>query len=239
VQAHDLATAKYELQVLRVFCDAAGRFGNPLGVFATEPIPPAIVRQALAHRLAFSETVFVDDPSTGELEIFTPNAQLPFAGHPLVGTAWFLLQRDPSLSVLRPPAGDVHITGDGQLTWITAKPEYSPPWQLRELAGPATVDALLAPPENLGCVGAWAWLDRDQGLVRARVFAHDLGIDEDPATGSAAISLCAALGHELRIMQGPAHAQSEILVRPLADGWVRLGGRVLPHGAAHAVAAGR
>jgi hypothetical protein len=31
VHAHDLATAKYELQVLRVFCDAAGRFGNPLG----------------------------------------------------------------------------------------------------------------------------------------------------------------------------------------------------------------
>lgn len=237
MQIHDLATQTYELQVLRVFCDAHGRFGNPLGVFAAEPVPAAAARQALAKQLAFSETVFVDDCAAGALEIFTPNAELPFAGHPLVGTAWLLHRRNPSLSVLRPPAGEVHVVCDGELTWIAAKPQYSPPWHLRELPGPAAVQRLLAPPENLGCVQAWAWLDRDQGLVRARVFARDLGIEEDPATGSAAISLCAELGRELRIMQGPARALSEIHVRPLADGRVQLGGRVLAQGAARAVAA--
>ena len=47
-------------------------------------------QKIVATDLGFSETVFVDDPETGELRIFTPTTELPFAGHPLVGTAWLL-----------------------------------------------------------------------------------------------------------------------------------------------------
>jgi predicted PhzF superfamily epimerase YddE/YHI9 len=76
-------------------------------------------------------------------------------------------------------------------------------------------------------VQAWAWQDRDAGVIRARVFAGDYGVAEDPATGSAAIVLCAALGRDLRIVQGPAGQESEIHVRLAGDGHVELGGRVV------------
>src|SRR4028119_1864962 len=49
---------------------------------------PAPDGRGVAADLGFSETVFVDDAEGGELRIFTPGTELPFAGHPLVGTAW-------------------------------------------------------------------------------------------------------------------------------------------------------
>ena len=78
------------LHVLRVFCDSEGQFGSPLGVVLDGPAILPERRRPLAAELGFSETVYVDDPDTGQLRIFTPAAELPFAGHPLVGTAWLL-----------------------------------------------------------------------------------------------------------------------------------------------------
>ena len=78
------------LHVLHVFCDSEGRFGSPLGVVLDGAAIPPERRQPLAAELGFSETVYVDDPDTAQLQIFTPAAELPFAGHPLVGTAWLL-----------------------------------------------------------------------------------------------------------------------------------------------------
>src|SRR5215208_3726385 len=50
--------------------------------------------QALAREMAFSETVFVLPPSSAEadvrIRIFTPASELPFAGHPTLGTAFVL-----------------------------------------------------------------------------------------------------------------------------------------------------
>ena len=61
-------------------------------------------------------------------------------------------------------------------------------------------------------------------MVRERVFCPRYGIDEDEATGAAAITLTARLGRELEIRQG---AGSRILARPLDDGMVEIGGRVV------------
>jgi predicted PhzF superfamily epimerase YddE/YHI9 len=184
-------------------------------------------RQGIAAQLGFSETVFVQDRHTGTLAIHTPTQELPFAGHPLVGTAWLLSQSDHPPIVLRPPAGEVQFALEDELAWVRARPEYSPSWDQVQLDDPATVLALDGPPGALGHVQAWAWQDHHAGVVRARVFAPDYGVGEDPATGSAAIVLCGTIGRELRIIQGPDGAESEIHVRPLAGGWVRLGGRVI------------
>ena len=70
------------LHVVRVFCDSEGRFGSPLGVVVDGPAIPPERRRPLAAELGFSETVYVDDPDTAQLRIFTPAAELPFAGHP-------------------------------------------------------------------------------------------------------------------------------------------------------------
>src|ERR1700688_857038 len=75
--------------VLRVFADESGNHGNALGVVDGELGRPDD-RQRVAHELGFSETIFIDDHATGELRIFTPSGELPLAGHPLVGAAWFL-----------------------------------------------------------------------------------------------------------------------------------------------------
>ena len=58
--------------------------------FSTVPRYHPSVGNHSPPSLGFSETVYVDDPDTGQLRIFTPAAELPFAGHPLVGTAWLL-----------------------------------------------------------------------------------------------------------------------------------------------------
>src|SRR5919106_884713 len=97
------------LHVLKVFVGDDGAGGNPLGVFLDGGTVVASDRQAVAARLGFSETVFVDDAERGELRIFTPGVELPFAGHPLVGTAWLLARERTPLDILRPPAGEVAV----------------------------------------------------------------------------------------------------------------------------------
>ena len=73
-------------------------------------------------------------------------------------------------------------------------------------------------------VYAWAWEDEAAGRVRARAFpGRDDGIDEDEATGAAALLLTDRLGRALNITQG---AGSQILTAPQPEGWVEIGGRV-------------
>lgn len=76
------------LDVLRVFCGPDGRNGNELGVVRDgSAVPDVADRQRIAGELGFSETVFVDDPERGTIDIYTPTLRLPFAGHPCVGAA--------------------------------------------------------------------------------------------------------------------------------------------------------
>jgi len=72
-------------------------------------------------------------------------------------------------------------------------------------------------------VGVWAWLDEQAGVVRERVFAPDVGIPEDEATGAAAVLLGAQLARPLQIHQGKG---SRIVATPLENGMVEIGGRV-------------
>lgn len=222
-----------ELHVLRVFCDEGGRHGNPLGVVLDGTAVPEVERQRVAATLGFSETVFVDDPATGALRIFTPAVELRLAGHPLVGTSWLLrsLADDEAaggrgaVSVLRPPAGAVPTGGDEVSAWIEADPADAPPFALRQLASPAEVEALEVPRGPDVHDDVWAWNDPDERTqVRCRVFADGVGVPEDEATGSAALRLVAALDRPVTIRQGVG---SVIVGRPVGDGRVRVGGRVV------------
>jgi predicted PhzF superfamily epimerase YddE/YHI9 len=216
------------LDVLRVFCGPDGRWGNPLGVVRDgSMVPSADDRQAVAAQLGFSETVFVDDPERGAIDIYTPTLRLPFAGHPCVGAAWLL-----DVPELCTPAGVVGARTDGEFTWIEARPQWAPPRTLRRCPSAADVDALPAPLPDLPAdatpaerwIYAWAWEDEPAGRVRARAFpGRGEGIDEDEATGAAALLLTAALGRALNIHQGRG---SQLLTAPQPQGWVEIGGRV-------------
>src|SRR5271166_2863070 len=64
--------------------------GNQLAVVDAEPAVPDADRQALAREFNFSETTFLGAPepdSSVPLRIFTPTVELPFAGHPVLGSA--------------------------------------------------------------------------------------------------------------------------------------------------------
>jgi predicted PhzF superfamily epimerase YddE/YHI9 len=217
------------LHVLRVFGDEAGAWGNPLGVFLDGAEVPPERRQAVAHQLGFSETVFVDDRERGEIRIFTPGLELPFAGHPTVGTAWLLAREGSAVAALQPPAGEVPVRrqgeGSDELTFVAARAEWSPPWELIELGSPAEVEALDGPPGGREDeIYLWAWADEEAGAVRSRCFSLADGVGEDEATGSAAIMLAAALERPLTIRQGRG---SLLDARPLGEGRAEVGGRVV------------
>jgi predicted PhzF superfamily epimerase YddE/YHI9 len=214
-----------ELHVLRVFVGDDGDGGNPLGVFGPGHGVPEERFQPIAADLGFSETVFVSDALRGELRIFTPAAELPLAGHPLVGTSWLLRESATPADVLRPPAGEVPTWREGDLTWIRADPAWAPPFEWRQLPAPEAVDAHPGAREDQH-LAVWAWEDEAAGRVRARVFPRAIGIEEDEATGAAALLLCADLGRPITIRQGVG---SRIDARPAVDGrLVEIGGRVEP-----------
>jgi predicted PhzF superfamily epimerase YddE/YHI9 len=210
-----------EVRVPRVFCGPDGTYGNPLGVVMEGPLVIGDDRQALARHLGYSETVFVDDPAAGRIAIFTPEVELPFAGHPSVGTAWMLLGEGYAVEALRPPAGRVPVRADGELTWVAARPAWCPDWEIVEYGSPAEVDALGSVE---GFHYAWAWADEQAGIVRARCFVAEIGIEEDEATGSAALPLSAQLGRAIEVHQGQG---SVIHARPIGGGMVEIGGRVV------------
>jgi predicted PhzF superfamily epimerase YddE/YHI9 len=211
----------WRLHVLRVFCDRRAEHGNPLGVFLAGADVPADRRQAIATELGFSETVFVDDPDRGELRIFTPATELPFAGHPTVGSAWLLRAEGRPVDALRVPAGELAVRYDGDDAFVSARPEWPPEFEWRELGSPAEVESLDGPPDGHDHLGVWAWADGPTGAVRARVFPVRYGIAEDEATGSAAVQLCARLGRAIEVRQGRG---SVIRARPLDGGAVEVGG---------------
>ena len=211
------------LHVLRVFVGPDGRGGNPLGVFLDGAEVAPARRQAVAAELGFSETVFVDDRERGACRIFTPAAELPFAGHPSVGTSWLLRETGTPIAVLRPPAGDVAVRHDDERTWIRARAEWVDFFRIEQLASAAAVEAYPQPAMGEAGLYIWAWVDEPAGIIRSRSFPTDLGIAEDEATGIAAVAMGALLARQLTIRQGVG---SEIVVQPGDDGTVEIGGRV-------------
>ena len=87
--------------------------GNQLAVFTDARGLDEATMQALALEIGFSETTFVLPPEQGgtvRIRIFTPKSELPFAGHPCLGTAWVLassLQR--GVVELETPSGIVPV----------------------------------------------------------------------------------------------------------------------------------
>ena len=227
--------------------------GNPLAVFPQAQGLSPQQMQKIAGEINYSETVFVLPPETAEgtrrLRIFTPKAELPFAGHPTVGTAYVLasigeiiLDQSETTIIFEEGVGPVPVTilsesGKPTYTELTAaqlpefgstvpdiedlaemlslKPEdflmgdYAPqavscglpflfiPLKSQESLAQATLkrdrwESLLAN-SWADCVYLFTF-ETQSAAVRSRMFAPSLGIEEDPATGSAAAALGGYLG---------------------------------------------
>ncbi len=220
-----------DVTVLRVFTDPAGNFGNPLGVVDAATIEPD-QHQRVATELGYSETIFVDfpaaDSASAHARIYTPATELPFAGHPTVGASWWLRDIGTPIRTLQVPAGIVQVSYDGDLTAISARSEWAPDFAIHDLE--SLEDLAAADPADFPDDAAhylWAWIDESAGSLRSRLFAANLGVPEDEATGSAAVRITDHLSRDLSITQGRG---SMIETTWSPQGWVRVAGRVVNDG---------
>ena len=238
---------EYQFHTADVFTDKAFT-GNQLAVLTDARGLTDAQMRAIAREFNLSETVFVLPPenarNTRRIRIFTPGSELPFAGHPTVGTAFVLaatgaieLDGDATQIVFEENVGPVPVMiraerGKPVFAQLTAakipeKGDYR--YDAKEIASTlsleesdldvhdgnaiepwsAGVPFLFVPVRTLEALGrarinmerwektlrdTWApepyvFFEKD-GLYRARMFAPDIGIQEDPATGGA----CAAFG---------------------------------------------
>ncbi|MBP2321093.1 trans-2,3-dihydro-3-hydroxyanthranilate isomerase [Kibdelosporangium banguiense] len=115
--------------------------GNPVAVFTAGQDVPAELMQAIARETNLSETVFVlpaDQGGDAKVRIFTPAIELPFAGHPILGTAYVLGQStDQDVITLETGKGLVPVTltraGGRIVSGRMTQPV--PTWQVFEEAG--------------------------------------------------------------------------------------------------------
>jgi predicted PhzF superfamily epimerase YddE/YHI9 len=218
------------VEVLRVFTDANGARGNPLGVVLDgATVPDVQQRQQLAADLAFSETIFIDDVEQAHMQIFTPVAELPFAGHPTVGAAWLLSrERGAAVETLNTRAGPVPTWHHDEQVWVRGSLASTPPWWHERLPTVDAVSQLHGPLHpNQDATQLWAWQDQAAGSIRARVFAARYGCAEDEACGSACMRLAAALGQPITVHHGQG---SIIYARPGPPGTADVGGLVVSDG---------
>lgn len=118
-----------EYYLLDVFTDQPFT-GNPLAVFLDTGELTTRTMQALANELNLAETVFLGaaaGPNHYPMRIFTPTRELPFAGHPTVGTAHLLAELNlincAQDVVLQPPIGELLVSYEqGRATFKTAQP---------------------------------------------------------------------------------------------------------------------
>lgn len=185
--------------------------GNGLCV-VLDPAPESVM-QALAREVNLSETTYptVVADDTYDVRIFTPNEELPFAGHPSLGTAWVL---GPNAWTQRSSGATVTVTADAAGA-VMSQPDPV----FTDIDGAEVVAALGLPgadavvrataagntfvfalavspidelePDLPGLMSAGAGMvgvvrRLDDATLHVRVFAPGAGIAEDPGTGSAA-----------------------------------------------------
>ena len=248
----------YKYYICDVFTDS--RFsGNQLAVIPKASGLNDKQMQKIAREFNFSETTFVfptDSSFNRNVRIFTPYEELPFAGHPNIGTA-FILANDPDSKDIRAPAilkfdelaGPVEVKifydEKNALTCELKAPErfsFGKSVSVSEIAEILSLDesdinvnthmpieasvGLKFTIINLNSIDALRrvsinplklnalkdfevstsvhcyYLDKNTQSINARMFAPDLGVREDPATGSANCALAGLLGHLEEIEAG-------------------------------------
>lgn len=143
-------------RILNVFIDGDNPFsGNPLCVFEDAADLSDEDMQNLARQLNLSETTFITPGGadvSANVRIFTPSYEMPFAGHPTLGTAYVVheLSSTGDAILLRMPAGDipVRVTDNVWTMRVNAPVSYPVDAQLSNLTAMIglTADRIAAQP---------------------------------------------------------------------------------------------
>lgn len=161
-------------RLLNVFTmDGERLSGNPLCVFEDGSSLTADRMQALALQFNLSETTFIlpSASATAAVRIFTPAMELPFAGHPTLGTAHVLrdLHRADHAVTLAMHAGDISVRASGNVWTLEAPTPTS-----RDFT-PMATQALLAA-LGLGAadlVAAPIWINAGMEQLLVPLVSHD------------------------------------------------------------------
>ena len=103
--------------------------GNQLAVFLTVGnIVETKEMQQIAREINFAESTFItkldSQNNIAEVRIFTPEKEMQFAGHPVIGTSWVLMnkifQNQPKNIALQVPIGEIPIHESENLIWLRA-----------------------------------------------------------------------------------------------------------------------
>lgn len=249
--------------VLRVFTDAdAGGNHLGVVVDVTGLDAPTMQGIATDLGFSETIYIDWNDRAVPATRIFTPATELQFAGHPLVGAAWVLATMGPGdIDHVTCGIGDVAFGLDGETAWIevaaAASVRLAPDgpalaaaaglpnpvatrWvdvpQSYLLVEVAAADQVAAATPDFDAMESYdgTYLYARAGAqVKARFFAPKLGVAEDPATGSAAVALAAALSNDgepdgtLRVSQGDEIGFPSRIELSWGPGRVRLGGTVV------------
>ena len=147
--------------------------GNPLCVFEDGRTLDDARMQALARQLNLSETTFVlpSERATARVRIFTPGFEMPFAGHPTLGTAHVVRAlRGGDRVTLELAAGIVPVTAEGN-TWTLRAAR--PPETRAAAASRGELAAMLGLPED-AIAGEPLWVSTgvEQLIVPIASAAH-------------------------------------------------------------------
>lgn len=143
-----------EFHIVDVFAEQKYA-GNQLAVFRNAGELSGGTMQKLAKEMGFSETTFILSDAEREggydVRIFTPIAEVPFAGHPTLGTAYVIrheiLRRPVPRVNLNLQIGQIPVTFEpqadgGDIVWMTPKEAvFGETFQPQDLAKLLTVDA--------------------------------------------------------------------------------------------------
>jgi PhzF family phenazine biosynthesis protein len=135
----------YTFRIVNVFAESP-LAGNPLCVFEDGTSLSDETMQALALQFNLSETTFVlpSDEATARVRIFTPTFEMPFAGHPTLGTAHVVrAMKRVDRVTLQMIAGVIPVEAAGDVWTLSARaPRHrEPEASRRELGSMLKVDA--------------------------------------------------------------------------------------------------
>ncbi len=160
---------KLAFRIVNVFAREGRLTGNPLCVFEDGSELDDATMQALARQFNLSETTFIlpSREATARVRIFTPAYEMPFAGHPTLGTAHAVrdLRAAGDSVTLEMKAGIIGVKAEGDRWTLAAR---APRW--REAAQPAAAiaAALGLAQRDLASPPLWVNAGTEQLMVAVR-----------------------------------------------------------------------
>ena len=157
---------EYAFRIVNVFAQEGRLTGNPLCVFEDGRGLDEATQQALARQFNLSETTFIlpSDTATARVRIYTPAYEMPFAGHPTLGTAHVVrsLKSAGDSVTLEMKAGIIPVTAQGDLWTLQANSPTSRPAKesAAELAEILGIDA-----GDIASPVLWVSVGREQLIV--------------------------------------------------------------------------